>query len=179
MKSADSAERRKAVELLLGLAFGKESQFSEEALYLAAVQSYNEKKYGEAASIFTRYMKRYPEGKHAASVRTMTAWSNYLNGKFADAAALCGDGATDVLRAGYAAPRSSVLRRIAAGHAFEAFAKASWISPLVLHAKVAMPRTTTFLDLDLDLAAKTFRSSANIWFAHPWLSKVETALSEL
>lgn len=95
VKSADSAERRKAVELLLGLAFGKESQFSEEALYLAAVQSYNEKKYGEAASIFTRYMKRYPEGKHAASVRTMTAWSNYLNGKFADAAALCGDGATD------------------------------------------------------------------------------------
>ena len=90
-----------------------------------------------------------------------------------------GDGATDVLRAGYAAPRSSVLRRIATGHAFEAFAKASWISPLVLHAKVAMPRTTTFLDLDLDLAAKTFRSSANIWFAHPWLSKVETALSEL
>ena len=95
VKSSEPDVRRKAVELLLGVAFGKESQFSEEALYLAAVQSYNEKKYGEAASIFARYMRRYPSGKHAANVRTMTAWSNYLNGKFADAAALCGDGATD------------------------------------------------------------------------------------
>ena len=95
VKSADPAERRKAVELLLGLAFGKETQFSEEALYLAAVQSYNERKYDEAASIFSRYMRRYPDGKHAAGVRTMTAWSLYLSGKYADAAALCGDGGTD------------------------------------------------------------------------------------
>ncbi|MBO4708417.1 MAG: tetratricopeptide repeat protein, partial [Kiritimatiellae bacterium] len=95
VKSSDAAVRRKAVELLLGIAFGKESKFSEDALYLAAVQSYNEKKYGEAASVFGRYMKRYPEGKHAAEVRTMTAWSNYLGGKYADCAALCGDGTTD------------------------------------------------------------------------------------
>ena len=95
VKSPDAQVRRKAVELLLGIAFGKESQFSEDALYLAAVQSYNEKKYGEAASVFGRYLKRYPEGKHAAGVRTMTAWSNYLAGKYADAAALCGDGSTD------------------------------------------------------------------------------------
>ena len=95
VKSPDAAVRRKAVEILLGLAFGKESQFSEDALYLAAVQSYNEKRYGEAASIFGRYLKRYPEGKHAADVRTMTAWSNYLEGRYADAAALCGEGRTD------------------------------------------------------------------------------------
>ncbi len=95
VKSSDPVARRKAVELLLGLAFGKETQFSEEALYLAAVQSYNERKYDEAASIFTRYMRKYPDGRHAAGVRTMTAWSNYLNGRYADAAALCGDGKTD------------------------------------------------------------------------------------
>ncbi len=95
VKSADPVARRKAVELLLGLAFGKESQFSEEALYLAAVQSYNEKKYDEAASIFSRYMRKYPDGKHSAGVRTMAAWSLYLNGKYADSAALCGDGKTD------------------------------------------------------------------------------------
>ena len=95
VKSPDATVRRKAVELLLGIAFGKESKFSEDALYLAAVQSYNEKKYGEAASIFGRYLKRYPEGKHASEVRTMTAWSNYLGGKYADCAALCGDGSTD------------------------------------------------------------------------------------
>ena len=95
VKSPDATVRRKAVELLLGIAFGKESKFSEDALYLAAVQSYNEKKYGEAASVFNRYLKRYPDGKHASEVRTMTAWSNYLGGKYADCAALCGDGATD------------------------------------------------------------------------------------
>lgn len=95
VKSADAASRRKAVEILLGLAFGKDSRFSEEALYLAAVHSYNEKRYDESASIFLRYLKKYPEGKHLASVRTMTAWSNYLSGKYADAAALCGDGTTD------------------------------------------------------------------------------------
>ena len=95
VKSTDAATRRKAVEILLGLAFGKESQFSEDALYLAAVQSYNEKKYGEAATIFGHYTRRYPSGKHAADVRTMTAWSDYLDGKYADAAALCGDGATE------------------------------------------------------------------------------------
>lgn len=95
VKSEDSLSRRKAVEILLGLAFGKESQFSEEALYLAAVQSYNEKKYDEAASIFSRYLRKYPNGKHSASVRTMTAWSLYLNGKYADAIALCGDGKSD------------------------------------------------------------------------------------
>ncbi len=95
VKSSDPAARRKAVEILLGLAFGKETQFSEEALYLAAVQSYNERKYDEAASIFRRYMKKYPDGRHAANVRTMTAWSSYLNGRYADAAALCGDGKTD------------------------------------------------------------------------------------
>ena len=95
VKSPDAQARRKAVELLLGIAFGKESKFSEDALYLAAVQSYNEKKYGEAASVFGRYLKRYPEGKHASDVRTMTAWSNYLGGKYADCAALCGDGSTD------------------------------------------------------------------------------------
>ena len=89
-----------------------------------------------------------------------------------------GDGSVDVLRAGYDAPRASALRRIASGHSFEAFAKAAWTAPLSLHVKVAIPRTTTFLDLDLDLASKTFRSAADIWFAHPWLSKAEIALSE-
>lgn len=94
-KSSDAAERRKAVELLLGIAFGAETQFSEEALYLAAVQCSNEKRHGEAASLFGRYLKRYPDGKHAADARTMTAWSCYLGGKYADAVALCGDGSTD------------------------------------------------------------------------------------
>ncbi len=95
VKSPDAAARRKGVELLLGLAFGKDKTFAEEALYLAAVQSYNEKRYGEAGSVFRRYLRTYSDGKHAADVRTMSAWSDYLAGKYADAVALCGDGKTD------------------------------------------------------------------------------------
>ena len=89
-----------------------------------------------------------------------------------------GDGLVDSLRAGWTAPRPSRLRRIAAGHSFEAFAKASWKRPQTLAVKVALPCTTTFLDLSLDLAAKKFRSNADNWFAHPWLNKVKTALTE-
>ncbi|MBP5285004.1 MAG: tetratricopeptide repeat protein [Kiritimatiellae bacterium] len=95
VKSEDPAERRKAVEILLSIAFGGEKLFAEEALYLAAAQSYAEKRYGEAASVFRRYLKTYPQGKHAADVRTMAAWSEYLAGRYSDCAALCGDGASD------------------------------------------------------------------------------------
>ena len=95
VKSADAAERRKAVSLLLQIAFGSDKTFSDDALYLAAVQSYKEKKYGEAGAIFRRYLGMFPEGRHAADVRKMSAWSEYLSGKFADAMSLCGEGGTD------------------------------------------------------------------------------------
>ena len=94
-KSTDAAERRKAVIQLLDLAFGKDKTFAEPALYLAGVQSYNEKRYGEAGSLFRRYLKAYPQGKSAAEVQVMTAWSDYLAGKYADAVTLCGEGKTD------------------------------------------------------------------------------------
>lgn len=94
-KSKDAMERRKALELLLGIAFGKNRELAEEALYLAGVQCYNEKRYGEAVSLLNRFLKAYPDGKHAGDVRTMAVWSCYLSGKYADAIALAGDGATD------------------------------------------------------------------------------------
>lgn len=94
-KSASADERRKAILLYLDLAFGKDKTFAESALYLAGVQSYDEKRYGEAGSLFRRYLKTYPQGASAADVRVMTAWCDYLSGKFADAVALCGAGETD------------------------------------------------------------------------------------
>ena len=95
-QSEDAATRRKGVEVLLGLAFGT-SPLADEALYLAAIQSYRDKKYGEAGSLFRRYRKNFPTGEHAAETRTMSVWCDFMQGRFADAAAACGEGETDDL----------------------------------------------------------------------------------
>ena len=94
--SKDPTERRKGIEVLLGVAFGK-GELAGEALYLAALQSYREKKYGEAGSLFRRYRKRFPDGEHFAESRSMSAWCDFLEGRYADAAATCGEGETDDL----------------------------------------------------------------------------------
>ena len=94
--SEDPAVRRKGVEVLLGLAFGG-SVLADEALYLAAIQSYREKKYGEAGSLFRRYRKTYPKGGHFDEAVSMSAWCDFLEGRYVDAAALCGEGKTDDL----------------------------------------------------------------------------------
>ena len=93
--SKDAVERRQAVRLLLEIAFGDNGEFSEEALYLAATTSYGEKRYNEAATLFRRYMKGYPRGKHIRDAVSICAWCEYLNGKYADTISLCGDGTTE------------------------------------------------------------------------------------
>lgn len=95
--SKDAADRRKGVEILLEIAFNGKDEMADEALYLAAVQSYREKKYGEAGSLFNRYLKIHPKGRHVDDVRTMSVWSDYLAGRYADAALGCGEGKTDDL----------------------------------------------------------------------------------
>jgi TolA-binding protein len=95
VKSGDPADRRKGVDVLLSIAFGGDARFAEEALYLAAVQLYSDKRYDEAGTAFRRHLRTYPDGERAQTVRTMTIWSDYLAGKYADAAAMCGEGQTD------------------------------------------------------------------------------------
>ncbi len=94
--SEDPKARRKGVEVLLGLAFGG-GELADEALYLAAIQSYREKKYGEAGSLFRRYRKNHPKGEHFDESRSMSAWCDFLEGRYADAAATCGQGEADDL----------------------------------------------------------------------------------
>ena len=94
--SEDPAVRRKGVEVLLGLAFG-DGELADDALYLAAIQSYREKRYGEAGSLFRRYRKNHPKGEHFEEARSMSAWCDFLEGRYTDAAALCGEGETDDL----------------------------------------------------------------------------------
>ena len=94
--SEDPVLRRKGVEVLLGIAFGG-GPLADEALYLAAIQSYREKKYSEAGSLFRRYRRNHPKGEHFDEARSMSAWCDFLEGRYADAAAACGEGETDDL----------------------------------------------------------------------------------
>ena len=94
-KASSSADRRKAVELLLEIAFGDANGLAEEALYLAATTSYGEKRHGEAATLLRRYLKSYPKGTHAAEALTLCAWCEYLGGKYSDVMALCSGGGSD------------------------------------------------------------------------------------
>ena len=109
--SEDPAERRKGVEMLLGIAFGG-GENADEALYLAAIQCYRDKKYGEAGSLFRRYRKMHPKGKYLSEARSMSVWSDFLQGRYADAAAACGDGETDDLA--YVRARANVRSRCSA-----------------------------------------------------------------
>lgn len=84
-ESDKDADRREAINELLKIAFGGNAQFQEEALYLASVQNYSSKRYDESVSLFNRYLKLYPKGKHVESVRTASAWCNYLTGRYSDA----------------------------------------------------------------------------------------------
>lgn len=94
--SGDSSPdtRRKGIDALLSIAFSK-SELAEEALYLAALQSYRGKKYNEAGMLFRHYLKAHSNGPHADEAKTMIAWSDFSDGRYADAVAACGAGGSD------------------------------------------------------------------------------------
>jgi len=95
-ESNDPAVSRKGVERLLGFAFGDGAQ-AEEALYLAAVNCYRVKRYGEAGSLFRRYLRKHSNSARKETAARLAVWCDYLQGRYADAAAACGEGATDDL----------------------------------------------------------------------------------
>ena len=92
---ADPAVRRSAVGELNEITYGPDKSLAREALYFAAMRSYSDGRHGEASSLFRRYMRTWPDDPRSAKAREMAAWSDYLAGKYADAAALCGEGRTD------------------------------------------------------------------------------------
>ena len=87
--------RRKGVGELMDIHHSGEKDLSRLALFNAARCCYSDKRYGESSILFRRYLKMYPSDSKAADVRSYAAWSDYLSGRFADAAALCGDDSTD------------------------------------------------------------------------------------
>ena len=91
----DPKVRHQAIIDLNTIIYDSDPVLAREAHYMAALRCYSEKRYDLASSLFRRYMKRYKDDERLGSVRTMTAWSDYLRGAYADAAALCSDSEGD------------------------------------------------------------------------------------
>ena len=94
----DPAVRRTATRELVEIHFSQaksDPALARKALYMAGIRTYGDKRYGDSSRIFRRYLQIYPGDERAASAKTMAAWSDYMSGKYADAAALCGDGGSD------------------------------------------------------------------------------------
>lgn len=90
------AVRRSAVgELNEIFLQSKDANLAREALYFAAVRSYGDKRYGESSILFRRYLEKYPSDSRLENARRYAAWSDFLDGRYADASSLCGDGSTD------------------------------------------------------------------------------------
>ncbi len=93
--SADPKVRQQAIRDLNDIIYASDPVLAREAHYIAALRCYSEKRYDLASSLFRRYMKRYPDDERQASARTMIAWSDYMRGSYADAAAICADFESD------------------------------------------------------------------------------------
>lgn len=91
----DPKIRQQAIRDLNDIIYASDPVLAREAHYIAALRCYSEKRYDLASSLFRRYMKRYPGDERLESARTMTAWSDYMRGAYADAAAICADGESD------------------------------------------------------------------------------------
>ena len=97
----DPKVRQQAIRDLNDIIYANDPVLAREAHYIAGLRCYSEKRYDLASSLFRRYMKRYPNDDRMESARTMTAWSDYKRGSYADAAAICADSDSD--DAGYLA----------------------------------------------------------------------------
>lgn len=97
MESTDAASRRAAVGELMDLCRAPDGDVARDALYLAASGCYSDKQYSRSSTLFRRYLKQYPQDARSGNARTMAAWSDFLVGRYSDAAALCGEGGTDDL----------------------------------------------------------------------------------
>ena len=89
--------RRQAVGLLHEVSLSQNKELARDAAYFAAVRSYSDKRYDEAATLLRKYMKNHPGDEREKQVRTMAAWSEYLLGRYSDSARLCGSGGSDDL----------------------------------------------------------------------------------
>lgn len=114
MKSADPADRRRALALFMDLVYGKDKELAKDSLYAATYISYTDGKYSEADALAKRFLKMFPGDTREPAVRRMLAMSEYRLGKFV--AAL--DFATDDNDEGMLLVQASCNERL--GHRAEA-----------------------------------------------------------
>lgn len=88
VKSDDEELRKKAVGDLLTVAFSSDKSLGDDALYLAAIESYTSKRYSQAATMLKRYSKNFPDGKHVEEALCLRAWSYYLSAMYSECAQL-------------------------------------------------------------------------------------------
>ena len=91
LENADPAERRRGVAELMDLVYGKDEKIACDALYLAAVHSYREGRYGESSALLKRYGKLHPGDARALDVAHLAALSELMGGKYAAAIAASAD----------------------------------------------------------------------------------------
>ena len=90
--SGNAADRRKAIEEFIDVAFGDDRTIGADALYSAACLTFSEKRYGEAVSLAKRYLKKFPDDRaKAGRLRSIAAISEYNSGKYSSALELCGE----------------------------------------------------------------------------------------
>lgn len=93
---SSASVRRAAIEELWEVYLKAQNEkLKTEALYSVALRSYKDKRYDHASRFFRTFLKSYPDDSRAPLARNYAAWSDYLAGKYSDAASLCGDGNTD------------------------------------------------------------------------------------
>lgn len=78
------------------------------------------------------------------------------------------DGTADEINAGYTAALRSTLRRVDKAHTFESYGRCAWLSPFVAEMKIAIPCSTSFFTITIDLSVRTIRIQTPIWFAWHW-----------
>lgn len=96
-KSDKREDRREATGIFLELSMSQEKSVAEEAMYAAASLAYGDKRWTEAAILFGRLSKTYPDSQRTKASAIPRAWSAFLAGRYTDCLAACGDSVEDDL----------------------------------------------------------------------------------
>jgi hypothetical protein len=82
------------------------------------------------------------------------------------------DGSTDTIRAGFDAPQPCALAHIDPLHVFAAWGRAHWPKPETLELRLAVPTSTSFYTMTLDIVSRTLHVQTPIWFPRQWKADV-------
>ena len=96
-KSDRPEARREATGLFLELSLSQDKAVAEEATYAAASLAYGDKRWKEAAILFGRLAKDYPQSERIKDSRAPRAWSSFLSCRYSDCLIACGDSTEDDL----------------------------------------------------------------------------------